>query len=192
MHASQLPTVVPVMTTRAVPRNFEEMGRRRRRAAALFTKARAQADVARELGVSRQSVSRWHAEWKKGGVAALRGAGRAGRPPMLDASDRKSVERQLLRGPIAHGYATELWTLDRVAEVIESTTGVRYHPGHVWRVLRQLGWSRQRPARRALERNDEAIAHWAKVEWTRVKKTPDAAGPGSASRTRAGSASSPR
>ena len=85
-----------------------------------------------------------------------------------------------------------MWTHPRVAEVIEAETGVAYHPGHVWRILRQMGWSRQRPARRAVERDDEAIAHWVKHDWPRVKKTPDAGRPGSASKTRAGSASSPR
>jgi transposase len=180
------------MSSRAIPRDFAAMEQRRKRAAAMFKKGTAQGDVARELGVSRQSVSRWHAEWQEGGVNALRGAGRAGRLPRLNESDLQKVERRLLKGPVASGYPTELWTLERVAEVIEETTGVRYHPGHVWRVLRQLGWSRQRPARRALERNDEAIAHWAQHEWTRVKKTHGGERPGSASRTRAGSASSPR
>ena len=180
------------MTTRAIPRDFAAMEQRRKRAAAMFKQGTSQGDVARALGVSRQSVSRWHAEWQAGGTNALRGAGRAGRLPRLDESDLKKVERCLLKGPVASGYPTELWTLERVAEVIEGTTGVRYHPGHVWRILTRLGWSRQRPARRALERDDAAIEHRAKVEWIRAKKTPDGERPGSASRTRAGSASCPR
>jgi transposase len=85
-----------------------------------------------------------------------------------------------------------MWTLTRVAEVIETVTGVTYHPGHVWYILRDMGWSRQRPARRAIERDDAAIDAWVKNRWPAVKKTPDAGRPGSASRTRAGSASSPR
>jgi transposase len=184
--------LVLVMAASGARRDFEAMERRRKQAARLFGRGNSQAEVARELGVSRQSVSRWHAEWRAGGTSALRGAGRAGRLPGLDASDLKRVERRLLDGPRAHGYPTDLWTLARVAEVIETETGVSYHPGHVWRLLRQMGWSRQRPARRAVERNDEAIANWVRHEWPRVKKTPDAAGPGSASRTRAGSASCPR
>jgi transposase len=146
--------------------------------------------VVRQLEVSRQSVSRWHADWQAGGTAALRGAGRAGRLPQLDAADLRRVERRLRKGPLKSGYATDMWTLARVAEVIEAETGVAYHPGHVWRLLHQMGWSRQRPARRAVERDDEAIANWVKHDWPRVKKTPDAARPGSASKTRAGSASS--
>ena len=176
----------------SAPRDFDAMERRRKRAAHLFAQGKTQADVVRELEVSRQSVSRWHAEWKTGGTAALRGAGRAGRLPQLDKRDLRRVERQLERGPLANGYPTDMWTLQRVAEVIEAETGVAYHPGHVWRILGQLGWSRQRPARRALERNDEAIAHWVKHDWPRLKKTPAAEGPGSVSKTSQASASSPR
>ena len=103
------------------------------------------------------------------------------------------VERALRRGPRAHGFGTDLWTLERVATVIETETGVRYHPGHVWKVLRdKLGWSRQRPARRAVERDDEAIAGWVAVEWPRIKRGPADATPGSSSRTNRESRSSRR
>jgi transposase len=174
-------------------RDFDAMERRRKQAAKLFRKGKSQADVARELEVSRQSVSRWHAEWLEGGAGALRAAGRAGRLPHLDQADLRRVERRLGKGPLGNGYPTDMWTLRRVAEVIEDETGVAYHPGHVWRILReQLGWSRQRPARRAVERDDEAIADWAKRDWPRVKKTPGDGAPGSASRTSRASASSPR
>ena len=173
-------------------RDFDAMQRRRKQAAKLFRKGKSQVDVARELEVSRQSVSRWYAEWSHGGTAALSGAGRAGRRPELDAAQLRRVARELERGPLAHGYPTELWTLRRVAEVIEQTTGVAYHPGHVWRLLHKMGWSRQRPARRAIERDDEAIERWVRQDWPRVKKAPDDGTPGSGSKTSRGSASSPR
>ena len=171
-------------------RDFDGMERRRKEAAKLFNRGRSQADVARELKVSRQSVSRWYADWHEGGVGALRGAGRAGRLPHLDEAELRRVERRLVKGPRASGYATDMWTLARVGEVIEAETGVVYHPGHVWRILREMGWSRQRPARRAVERDDEAIANWVKKEWPRVKKTPGVATPGSVSKTSRASASS--
>jgi transposase len=98
------------------------------------------------------------------------------------------VEAALLAGPRASGFATEMWTLARVAEVMERLTGVRYSQTQTWAILRQrLGWSRQRPARRALERNEEAVAAWVKQDWPRIKKAPGAAAPGSASTTRADS-----
>ena len=170
-------------TTRARQRDFEGMKERRKRAAKLFRKGASQADIARELEVSRQSVSAWHKAWSSGGIAALNGAGRAGRKPLLDQKDLAKVERALRRGPRAAGYATDIWTLPRITEVIATLTGVSYHPGHVWRLMGQLGWSPQRPARRASERDEAAIDEWVKTRWTRVKKTQDAGGPGSSSRT---------
>jgi len=147
-------------TTRAPKRDFEGMEARRKRAAQLFVKGATQADVARELEVSRQSVSRWYEAWSRGGTSALKGAGRAGRRPLLDERDLAKVERALRRGPRAAGYGTDIWTLPRITEVIASLTGVSYHPGHVWRLMGQLGWSPQRPARKAAERDDAAIDEW--------------------------------
>jgi transposase len=181
------------MMSRVAGRDFEAMERRRRRAAGMFARGVSQADVARELAVSRQSVSRWYADWQRGGKAALKAAGRAGRMPRLSATQLAQVERALHRGPRAHGFATDLWTLDRVAAVIEAVTGVRYHRGHVWKLLRdKLGWSRQRPARRAVERDDEAIARWVAEQWPRIKRGAADGGRGSSSRTNRGSRSSPR
>ena len=181
------------MMLQVARRDFEGMEQRRKRAARMFARGATQADVARELEVSRQSVSRWYADWQRGGTTALKAAGRAGRMPRLSEAQLGRVDRALRQGPRAHGFATDLWTLDRVAAVIEATTGVRYHRGHVWKLLRdKMGWSRQRPARRAVERNDEAIAHWVAEEWPRIKRGLADAGRGSSSRTNRGSRSSPR
>jgi transposase len=181
------------MVSQVARRDFEGMEHRRKRAARMFGRGVPQADVARELGVSRQSVSRWYADWQRGGTTALKAAGRAGRMPKLSRAQLAQVERALRRGPRAHGFATDLWTLDRVATVIEDETGVRYHPGHVWKLLRdKLGWSRQRPARRAVERDDEAIARWVAQDWPRIKRGGADAGRGSSSRTNRGSRSSRR
>lgn len=177
----------------AARRDFEGMEKRRRRAARLFERGATQAGVARELKVSRQSVSRWYADWQSGGTKALKAAGRAGRMPRLSEAQIRQIDRALRKGPRAHGFATDLWTLDRVAAVIEAETGVGYHPGHVWKLLRdKLGWSRQRPARRAVERDDEAIARWVATDWPRIKRGPADAERGSSSRTSRGSRSSLR
>jgi transposase len=117
---------------------------RRLQAAHLFAQGLSQAEVARRLEVSRQTASRWHARWRQGGRAGLAGA-------------------------VAQGFDTDLWTLPRIAEVIWRLTGVSYHPGHVWWLLRRRGWSPQRPARRASERDEEAIARWRAEEWPRIK-----------------------
>jgi hypothetical protein len=102
------------------------------------------------------------------------------------------VDRALHEGPNAHGYATDLWTLPRIRDVIERVSGVRYHEGHVWRVMRQLGWSLQKPTTRARERDEEAIRRWVRERWPQLKKTPHAGEQRSSSSTRAGSRSGPR
>jgi transposase len=116
------------------------MEKRRMQAAEMFSQGIRQADIARHLGVRHQTVSTWHAAWRKGGADALRAAGRVGRPPRLSRSQLKDVEQALTTGEVTDGSTTEQWTPTGVARVIEATTGVRYHPGHVWRLMRdQLG-----------------------------------------------------
>jgi transposase len=129
----------------------------RLRAAELFAHQVRQVEIARELGVSRQNVSRWHRRWQQGGQDALRSRGTPGRTPRLSQVQLAEVEQILLAGARASGFPTDLWTLARVAKVIERHTGVTHHPGHVWRLLRGLGWSVQRPARRAADRDDQAV-----------------------------------
>lgn len=151
-------------------RDFAALEVRRMRAAALFRQGKSRAEVARILQVSRQSTSNWFAAWEKQGRRGLKGAGRAGRKPKLGTKELRRLERSLLRGPQAFGYPTELWTLERIAYVIEESFHVHYHPGHVWKILRQLGWSCQRPVRRAKERDEALIRRWIRVEWPRIKK----------------------
>jgi transposase len=93
-----------------------------------------------------------------------------GRKPRLKAADLRWIERGLKRGPQALGYETNLWTSWRVAHLIESECGVRYHPSQAWRILQQLGWSCQRPVGRALERDETKIRKWKRKRWPEIKK----------------------
>lgn len=165
------------------------MEARRLQAARLFARGESQAAVAKALGVTRVSAHHWFHAWKARGRPGLRGAGRAGRKPRLDRKQLATVERALRAGPQAQGFSTDLWTLPRVAVVIQRLTGVRHHPGHVWRVLRGLGWSLQRPTRQARERDNRAITEWKTRRWAQLKKTPAVGTPGSSSRTKVGSRS---
>jgi len=195
MTPSSRSTVETAVTPRRVAprRDFAALEQRRMRAGAMFERGVSQADVARELGVSRETASQWAAAFRNGGLDALAGAGRAGRLPRLSAQQLGAVEHALSNGPRANGFPTELWTLARVAVVIEAVSGVSYSTTQTWWILRErLGWSRQRPAKKALEGDDEAIAAWAADRWPVVKKTPDAGVHGSSSKTSRGSASSPR
>jgi transposase len=120
-------------------RDFAAMQARRFRAARLFSAGkRSQAEIARELHISRQSVSRWFEAWGQDKPNWIRGSGRAGRRSKLDGAQLKQVDKALRQGAQAHGFGTDLWTLPRVAAVIERTTGVHYHPGHVWKILEAM------------------------------------------------------
>ena len=167
------------------------MEARRLQAARLFARGESQAAVARQLGVTTAAANHWYQTWRAEGRKGLKAAGRAGRKPRLGPRELRGIERALRAGPEAHGFTTALWTLPRVAALIKRRTGVAHHPGHVWRVLRALGWSLQRPARQARERDEAAIAQWKSRRWAALKKTPDGNTRGSSSRTKAGSPSSP-
>jgi transposase len=157
---------------------------RRERAAELFAQGHTQAEVARELDVSRQSASRWHAGWHAEGAAGLQSRGPTGRHPKVPDSALEGIEQALLEGALAHGFTTDVWTLDRIAVVIQGLTGVALSNPSVWRLLRgRLGWSVQRPQRQAKERDEEAIQHWVAHEWPRIKKGPAQNRPGLSSST---------
>lgn len=152
----------------------EKMGlslqRRRLRAGRLLLRGITQAEVARRLGVTRTTVSDWNEKLNAGGLQALKRRPR-GRPRGLDAAQCRALIERLKEGALAHGFATELWTLRRVGELIDRQFGRRYSESQVWRILMSLGFSCQRPSGRALERNESAIKKWKQQRWPMLKKT---------------------
>jgi len=116
-------------------RDHAQLEKRRLKAGKLFAQEHSAPEVARRLGVARQVAYRWKQAWEKGGKAALASKGPAGPKRKLTAMQTQKVTAALLTGPLARGYKTNLWTLPRVALLIQDLTGVRYHPGHVWRLL---------------------------------------------------------
>lgn len=168
-----------------VRRDFEKLEERRLLGAGLLRQGVHPAEVARQVGVHRQSVSRWERQLQQGGVRALKKAGRAGRKARLRSEDLRRIERGLKRGPQALGYETSLWTSSRVAHLIEQECSVKYHPTQAWRILRQLGWSCQRPVGRALERDEEKIRQWKQQRWPEIKKKLKKSGEPSSSSMRA-------
>jgi transposase len=162
----------------AAQQERDRLQARRLQAAELFAAGVTQAEVARQLEVSAQAASVWHGRWKDGGTDALRSRGPSGPAPRLSDAQLATVEQALLDGAAANGFVGELWTLDRISLVIERLTGVQHHPAHVWALLRhRLGWTVQRPKRRAAERDQDAIDRWVKERWPAIKQTPNGAEP---------------
>jgi transposase len=166
-------------------RDHAAMEKRRKKAGQLFSKDYSAPEVARRLGVARQVAYRWKSAWAQDGSAALVSKGPAGRKSKLTSEQTRRVTKVFLAGPAAYGHKTALWTLPRVAALIEELTGVDYHPGHVWRLLGASGFSCQRPERRAVERDEKAIRRWQRVDWPALKKRPSNKGEPSSLSTKA-------
>ncbi|HUU93108.1 MAG TPA: IS630 family transposase [Phycisphaerae bacterium] len=149
-----------------------ELEARRRVAKRLLGQGLGLRAVARAVGASPSSVKRWSDALEAGGPDALKAKPHPGRRPWLSLRQKERLRRILLKGARKAGYATDLWTCPRVAEVIAKHFGVRYHPDHVWRILRGLGWTCQKPERRARERDEAAIRQWRDERWPDIKKRP--------------------
>jgi transposase len=150
----------------------KQLERRRQRAIALLKQGHAPVEVARLLGVDRRSVRRWNAAFRRQGATGLAARAAPGRPSKLSTRQRAQLEDVLLRGAAASGFESDLWTCPRVAQVIRRRFGISYHVDHIGRLLRSLGWTPQRPTRRALERDEQRIQRWIKQEWPGIKKKP--------------------
>lgn len=125
-------------------------------------------EIAAALRVSERSVERWRRQWREDGEAGVASKGSPGRP-RLSGAQMARLERELDRGPLAHGWADQRWTLARVKTMIGRLFHVSYTVEGTWRLLRRHGWSWQQPARRAIERDDEAVELWKREVWPRVR-----------------------
>ncbi len=144
---------------------------RRRRAWALKQQGWSQRQIAVALGVTEGAVSQWVKRAREGGgVAALTAGVAPGPTPKLTATQREQIPELLRKGAEHYGFIGAVWTPPRVAEVIQRTFGVRYHPDHVRRLLHGLRWSVQKPVRRASQRKEAAIRTWREERWPAIKR----------------------
>lgn len=148
----------------------KSLERRRFEAAKFFKQGKSQVWIAKHYGVSRVSAHYWYWAWKKQGPSGLKAQGKSGAPPKLTKKHLVRIEKVLLKGPRAEGYDNDLWTLPRIGKVIKTISKVTYHPGHVWKILKALGWTRQKPETRARERNEEKIEQWKKERFPALQK----------------------
>lgn len=147
-----------------------ELERRRRRAVELLRSGHSLSVVARKVGAAVSAVWQWRETFRQKGTQGLAAKPAPGRPRKLTARQRQRLPTLLACGARGYGYSNDLWTTRRIARVIERELGVAYHPAHVSRILADLQWSCQKPERRALERDEAAIAHWKRYRWVAIKK----------------------
>ena len=149
---------------------MDEATRKRVRAGRLMLAGKTPAEAAKAVGVARQTAYTWKARLDEGGIDALR-AMSVGRPAQLDGGQLDELRVALLQGALAHGFGTELWTLKRVRVLIKRLYGVTFSEVHVWRLLGAMGFSSQKPERRAIERDDAAVQAWKRRTWPALKKS---------------------
>jgi transposase len=155
-----------------VKRRSDEATRKRLRAGRLLLRGKKAAEVALEVGVARQTVYTWKALLDEGGIDALRSVPSRGRPARLDESQLEGLRRAILQKPTEHGFGTELWTLKRVGVVIERLYDVKFGQTQIWRIVGALGFSVQKPEKRAIERDEDAVRSWKRSTWPALKKKP--------------------
>jgi transposase len=149
---------------------MDDATRIRVRAGRLMLSGKTPAEAAKAVGVARQTAYTWKARLDAGGIEALRSM-TTGRPAQLDSAQLEELRRALLQGAMAHDFGTELWTLKRVRALIERLYDVRFSEVHVWRLLGALGFSSQKPERRAIERDEAAVVKWKRKTWPALKKS---------------------
>jgi transposase len=147
-----------------------EQEARRLAAGRLLLAGKRNAEVVQALKVSPSSVTRWKNTVHREGLDGLRTKPLPGRPPKLSKRQRKTLMHILLRGALAAGFSSDLWTGKRMAHVVQQTFGIEHHPNHVLKILHQLDFTPQKPLRRARQQDRESLEHWRSVEWPRIKK----------------------
>ena len=157
-----------------VAKRMDEAVRRRVRAGRMLLAGKTPAEAAHAVGVARQTAYTWKAILDEGGIDALRAMPAPGRPARLGEVQLQALGRVLVQSPTAHGFGTELWTLKRVGVLIERLYGVKFGQTQIWRILGGLGFSVQKPERRAIERDEDAVQTWKRKTWPALKKKPSA------------------
>jgi len=148
----------------------KEKEARRLKAGMLFNKGKTQADVARKYRVTTAAANRWHATWDKGGQAALKSKGHSGFTSSLTPEKRREFRKAILKGPRAFGFETDLWTLPRLAAVMKKVCKIKFSEVWIWHIVRELGFTPQKPQVKAIQRNEKAIKEWKKTTLPDLKK----------------------
>jgi len=148
----------------------QELERVRREAVALGAQGLKPSQIAAALDRHVRTVEKWLAKARDSGPEAVAAISHPGSSPKLSARQRQGLQRQLLKGAQAQGWTTDWWTAPRVQALIQQRYGVDYHVNYIPTLLKTLGWTRQKPERRAGERDEEAIQTWFHQDWPRIKK----------------------
>lgn len=148
----------------------KRLERRRIKAGKLFQQGCTQAKVAKTLRVTPAAINQWHVVWKKHGLPGLKSKGHPGRETALTKQKGQKLKRAILKGPRAFGYATDLWTLERIKTIAKKEANLSFGTTWIWHTVISLGLSCQKPMKRSVERDEQAIKTWRTNTFPRLKK----------------------
>jgi transposase len=148
----------------------DDRERRRAKAAVLFKKGVSHAEISRHLSVTPAAVTQWRRAYAHGGRKALLSKGPSGFPSKITPEKRARFKREILKGPLSHGYPTNLWTLPRLGALLTKIVRVKFSDAWVWNIVRELGFTPQKPQVKAAERDEQAIRGWRTATLPKLKK----------------------
>lgn len=151
-------------------RDRQALEQRRIGAVKLYKKGKSQYQIAKELRVSFEAVSNWVEKYEEFGMSGLKSLGKTGPKSKLTEADKRKIKAAVLKGPEVCGYATGIWTLERVAALIRKLTKKTFKTTHTWRIMVSLGFSCQKPQAKAKERDEKAIKKWKFKTFPALKK----------------------
>jgi transposase len=155
------------MRPHGTPKTLEQ---RRRRAVRLLKQGHTYRDGAEQLEASLSSVVRWQQDYLKDGLSGLKPQVHPGRPPLLSEQQKEALTHILVKGPLEAGYSTDLWTLKRIGKVVSKSFRINYCLSNLWYLMSGLGWSCQKPQKKAKERREQSIRYWRQRVWPHIKK----------------------
>jgi len=153
-----------------IKRDRKALEKRRLAAGKLFDQGESQASIAKKHKVSTAAVCKWHTAWEADKRKGLLSKGPTGAEPILNATNRMKLKKEILRGPAKAGYSTDFWTLERIRVLAKKKLKIELGTTSVWRTVIGLGFSVQKPERRARERDEKAITDWKLKTFPRLKK----------------------
>lgn len=153
-----------------IKRDRKVLEDRRIKAGKLFAKGKTQAEVAKKYAVTGAAACKWYAVWRKKGEKGLVSKGKPGKDPQLSDKKKEKLKQILLEGPKKSKYQTDFWTLERIRLVAKKRLHVELGQTSIWRTVIDLGFSCQKPEKRAKERNEKAIGEWKLTEFPKLKK----------------------
>lgn len=129
-------------------------------------------EIAKILHTAKSAVSEWLRNYERYGYESFLEGHRSGRPSYLTEQQCIELGDIIDSGPIAYGFTSAIWSSIMLREVIDDEFSIQYHPGHVRKILKKMGFSIQKPKRILIRADEDKKKHWRRYIYPSIKKKP--------------------